>query len=958
MSKKRSARHKARAAKRDQPAAGSKARVSLGDWRTSVPGSGSDATRVGGGLLLIVAVAVLAWQSIALRTESLPDDYANMSATALSPVYSKFAYGLAYDGVFPIASRQLEEGKHYTADEFHLLLDEQPLEIVNDIEGRMNIDSMGSLLFVPSILLRPGEPPSVVPVMAVLFLASLVCLLVSSWASRCFILGVALVLLLGSHPFQLYETYQSRYESGNAHSLVITATIFLIALYLPLLMRRKPHALYTWALACTIPLWLTALKEVRAEGTFLLLPPLVVHALLAHSQIRIRLAQAVTFLAMLWLYGMLWQAFFTHEHQRAYYFVEANGGYPMEQIRSHHTLWHPILLGTSDFDDKHDLQWSDGLMWRAFVAEHNKENLYDMIPGFDGRYRSTAPRLAGYEDFIRDRFFGYVQEDPLWYIRILGKRVIRLLTEVAPVCISVGGSRVPVPFPSWLILPLLGVLIWIRNWPMLLLLLFSVPASATAMLIYSGAGTPYFSVYAQVAAAIVASALVVLLGPAIRAKLPAAATRLVASENQMPWLSRHGWLLATGALGVPAVCVAGLLLGRLCTPAALGAPVERELATWIQEQIPTSEKFVGTGDIWHSKLPAHDYGNLIPQEWKYYDAAEDAQWQRSLMGLYQLRYHLFEPYEAYEKLYPPELTKWAHAEGIRYLIHNQRIHDQPLPFSIRYQAGDYVLYDLAESTPLELLAVDQAIKAAVPAGTVVGDGLVAVADTVARLSSRESRELFAYQPTFPKGAQPSLLQCLKQRQLWATALWPVILRDAGVRYLYGTETWLKHVAASLPKLVEHKQVHVLADQSANGHRRVLLEIATKPSGLELNMFDQDYENEIVFEAVLTLYTRGFARPGLCVIPTSGLGSSLNLPSHCVRLDQISEDEGVLAWVLSEGPRVWNGKPVGFALLNDEEHEQLVALRQASNPRALPTHVWKSSESRSGRLHLYRLANGQ
>ena len=56
-----------------------------------------------------------------------------------------------------------------------------------------------------------------------------------------------------------------------------------------------------------------------------------------------------------------------------------------------------------------------------------------------------------------------------------------------------------------MLLPVLGLLVWARSWMLAKLVCFSLPLSLTAVLIYSGNGTCFYSCYHLLVAAVVAA---------------------------------------------------------------------------------------------------------------------------------------------------------------------------------------------------------------------------------------------------------------------------------------------------------------------------------------------------------------------------------------------------------------------------------------------------------------------
>ena len=96
-----------------------------------------------------------------------------------------------------------------------------------------------------------------------------------------------------------------------------------------------------------------------------------------------------------------------------------------------------------------------------------------------------------------------LRNDPVWYAGILWQRFDRILTDQTPIRIVVGTLTI-LAFTyhgALAILVLLGTVRW-RRWPETKLLMLSAAPSLTPLLIFSGKGATYYSIYHIVAAAI------------------------------------------------------------------------------------------------------------------------------------------------------------------------------------------------------------------------------------------------------------------------------------------------------------------------------------------------------------------------------------------------------------------------------------------------------------------------
>ena len=135
--------------------------------------------------------------------------------------------------------------------------------------------------------------------------------------------------------------------------------------------------------------------------------------------------------------------------------------------------------------------------------------------------------IPGFEIISRNKVAKDILREPLWYAEILLKRVQRLLVEVTPARLGVGAHYFDLPLPGGLLIPLLIVLALVRKWPYIKLILFTLPLAASALLIYSGKGMTYYSVFVQFMAAV---SCVAILSSIVWA------SRLLRAERRAPAL--------------------------------------------------------------------------------------------------------------------------------------------------------------------------------------------------------------------------------------------------------------------------------------------------------------------------------------------------------------------------------------------------------------------------------------
>jgi hypothetical protein len=231
---------------------------------------------------------------------------------------------------------------------------------------------------------------------------------------------------------------------------------------------------------------------------------------LAGAGWRKRVGMAAVFLTTVFLSSAGYTRYFQYKFQTTHATMVQAGGTPYTgPLQIYHEVWHPIFCGLGDFDTKYGYQWDDRVgyayAYPILVGKYGMK-LPPWQPGwytFNATYDGTSkyPIFFGetphYNEIIRDKILGDIRHDPLWYLDILKKRALRVLSEVPPLTAHV--SREPVnmtsPLFGFLCVPLALFLALSGRWTQLKCLLFSLPLTAPALLIYSDKGMTNYSTY-------------------------------------------------------------------------------------------------------------------------------------------------------------------------------------------------------------------------------------------------------------------------------------------------------------------------------------------------------------------------------------------------------------------------------------------------------------------------------
>jgi hypothetical protein len=328
------------------------------------------------------------------------------------------------------------------------------------------------------------------------------------------LLGGLVVLFVGSDPFQLYTTYLQE----NVFGWPITGAMLLLALHIPWMVERPRLTRLTWLLPVAAAVLLATIRTIRSEASIMALSAIMIYLTLRGATWKRRVVMAMTFVVTFSLSTRAYSAFFLAKFEKAHAVMVAHGGTPYTgPLPIYHEVWHPLFCGLGDYDEKHGYAWDDrvaytyalpilreqGLKYTWDPSKYTFEESYDGL----GKYPIFFSESPHYHDIIRDKILGDIRSDPLWYLDILRKRALRILTETTPIAIRVGNAAAGLSSTALGLacVPLALVLALTRRWTQLKILLFTLPLSAPAFLVFSDKGMTYYGTYHLFGAAIFAA---------------------------------------------------------------------------------------------------------------------------------------------------------------------------------------------------------------------------------------------------------------------------------------------------------------------------------------------------------------------------------------------------------------------------------------------------------------------
>jgi hypothetical protein len=260
-----------------------------------------------------------------------------------------------------------------------------------------------------------------------------------------------------------------------------------------------------WLTAAASGLLLATLHQIRAEAVLIGLSLPLVYLTIRRARWIRRIGLVAVLLASYFLTSQAWQSYWDRKFTAAQAFVAAHGGAPYAGPHaSSHVLWHSVYIGLGDFGKDRGFRWDDraGFVYATpFLRSQYHLNVtysggYYFNESYDpaGVYRLYPPELPQYNRVMRDAVLQTIERDPLWYAGVLVRRLWRIVVQTTPVSIALGPWRVGIPGAGFLILPVVILLFLRKKIFFAKLILFTWPLSLTALLVYSGDGTPYYGI--------------------------------------------------------------------------------------------------------------------------------------------------------------------------------------------------------------------------------------------------------------------------------------------------------------------------------------------------------------------------------------------------------------------------------------------------------------------------------
>lgn len=448
-------------------------------------------------------VFIILWQWLFfIQPNTVSPDYGRKDASGFTHEYAQhFIYFYYYLNLFPVTTTY--EPLEYSEQGAKRNLEEYGDSLLMEWKHWARLgDNARIFLYLPNAYIKGSpENPSIIPFNAIFFIISLLSVFVSFWYLGFPLLGFIIVLIFGSNPFLLYETYGNE----NIFGLMIATTLIIMSIHLHLFVRNSRLPI-TWLLPVISGVIIATMANVRSETSIIIASCLFVYLTIPQCNFLKKIALCLLLLLSFTTITKMWQSYFDRKFEEAYQVVESKGGNPYngERIKTH-TFWHPVYCGLGDFDTKYGYEWNDRKAYKYALPilkeKYNMDFAYADDLGLaeyydtQKKYYKKIESYPEYETIIKEKVLSDIKKDPLWYAEILAKRIRYIFTKTSPVWLSFSKYHIHIPFSGLLIIPFVVFLFLKKKWFQLKLLLFPFPLAATSIIIFAKKNTTYNSCF-------------------------------------------------------------------------------------------------------------------------------------------------------------------------------------------------------------------------------------------------------------------------------------------------------------------------------------------------------------------------------------------------------------------------------------------------------------------------------
>ncbi|MBL0683354.1 hypothetical protein [Aquimarina mytili] len=446
------------------------------------------------GLRIVLLSVILFNAFLYVKTDykKIPEIQARKDAAGFSPDKAyRFIYFYYYLNQFPLAT--LNGDLDYSEEGAKNEIKNRPNDLIMEYMHWSRLgESARILAYMPNALVKGSpENPSIKLFNSLLFVAGLLVLFIGFWRIKKPLFGLLLLILINCTPFFIYEVYCR----DNIFGLMASSFFIVLGLNLPFLFSKSINYFKYVIVAIISGALVGFFSEFRNEVSVVIVSLLLIYILSSSIRWAPKIIYVLVVLFCFNASKTMIRYHFSLKFEQTMHLVGNHGGHIYNGPRlSGHNFWHPVFCGLGDFDTKYGYQWYDVIAYQYAIPILQKE--YGMDINYSGGYITNdyyddhrlyykkPEELPNYEKVVKKKVIDDIKNDPVWYITIIFKRIARTLT-----------TTIPVSYVGWLLFPLVYFLYKRKNWQDLKLILVALPLSATSIIVHSGKGTTYNSLF-------------------------------------------------------------------------------------------------------------------------------------------------------------------------------------------------------------------------------------------------------------------------------------------------------------------------------------------------------------------------------------------------------------------------------------------------------------------------------
>jgi hypothetical protein len=315
--------------------------------------------------------------------------------------------------------------------------------------------------------------------------------------------GFLACMIISFSPLYLYEIHLNQ----NILGMVGSATLLLLGLHLRFL-SAKPMQFGAHLIPLVSGLFIGFFTEIRGESKILLASCILVYILCPNLRWKQKSASILIVLVVFLGSQKSIRNYFNIKFEQAKQIVTNLGGNPYMGARiEEHLFWHCFFIGAGDFDQKYGIVWNDSFAYQMALPIMKQKYqfrgkylppLVHLNEFYDAqkKYYIKFDELPEYQAVIKELALEAIFSDPIWYSQIIFRRIKQILSVTTPF-----------HYLGWFIFPFLFWAVRKKEKALLIAVFFSLPPSASSLLIYSKGNMTYQSLFPEIITGILMSQL-------------------------------------------------------------------------------------------------------------------------------------------------------------------------------------------------------------------------------------------------------------------------------------------------------------------------------------------------------------------------------------------------------------------------------------------------------------------